>query len=467
MNEKANEFATWPATRLAAAIHDRQLSSREVLAGYLDRIACGDGPVNSVVALDEDRAMAAAKTADEDAARGRVHGPLHGVPCTIKDGIEVAGIRSTSGAPELAEHVPTADALAVARLRAAGAIVFGKTNVPIWCADMQTYNELYGTTSNPWALDRSPGGSSGGAAAAVACGFTGFELGTDLGGSVRIPAHLCGVLGLRPSYGVIPQNGYLPGISKSRAGLDVNVFGPIARATSDLDLLLDVVAGPDARAGAGWRLELPRASGRTLADYRIGLWLDDSFCPVETEYLALIRGLVDRLAVWGARLDERHPPVDFAESFHTYWTLMMAANGLNAPTDAQPDRGVSHPDWLAADDRRCRQRDIWQRWFADEVDVLLCPVLATVAYPHNHSGDFSTRFVPVNGRQRSHDDIARWTGLVGALGLPVATVPIGHTTAGLPAGVQVIAAHLHDRDAVRVAELIAEVSGGYRLPPGC
>ena len=204
-----DSIATRSASELAAGIRDKEWSSRELLDLYLDRIDRLDGPINSVVTLDAERARTAADAADAALARGDAVGPLHGLPVTIKDAIETEGIRSTGGARELTDHVPTADAPAVARLKDAGAIVFGKTNLPRWSADFQTYNDIFGVTSNPWDLDRTVGGSSGGAAAAVAAGFTSFELGTDIGGSVRIPAHCCGVFSLKPSFGVIPQRGYL------------------------------------------------------------------------------------------------------------------------------------------------------------------------------------------------------------------------------------------------------------------
>lgn len=448
------------ATALAAAIRAGELSSRDLLTTYLSRIEELDTSVNSVVAVDAELAMAEATAADDAVARGRTVGPLHGVPCTVKDAIETAGMRSTSGAPVLADHVPHTDATAVARLRGAGAVVFGKTNVPIWAGDMQTYNELFGATSNPWALDRSAGGSSGGAAAAVACGFTGFELGTDIGGSIRIPSHLCGVFGLRPSYGLIPQRGYLAGTRRGIADLDNNVFGPIARDAADLALLLGVLAGPARRHERAWRLDLPGPSANCLSGYRFGLWLDDPFCAVSTECLGVIRCAVERIAQAGGRVHDSHPGVDFEDSFRTYWTLLMASNGLNSP-----DSTLTHAAWLDADDRRARQRRSWHEWFSSGFDVLLCPVMATTAYPHDHSGYFGTRYVTVNGQRRSHDDIARWTGLVGALGLPAAAVPIGRTPEGLPVGLQIVAPYLHDSDAVQAADLIAQVTGGYTPPP--
>lgn len=444
------------ATSLAAALRAGELSSAELLETYLERIARLDPPVRSVVTLAADRAREQARAADAELARGEVRGPLHGLPVTIKDAIETAGLRSTGGATELAEHVPATDATAVARLRAAGAIVFGKTNLPAWSGDMQTYNDLFGTTSNPWALGDSPGGSSGGAAAAVACGFTAFELGTDIGGSVRIPSHLCGTFGLRPSHGLVPADGYLAGLRRGQADLDVNVFGPIARSAADLELLLDVLAGARAADAEVWPVRLPAAPVRPL---RVGLWLDDPFCPVDPGYVDVLRDLGSGLADLGADVSSARPDVSFAESFATYWTLLGAANGLNGPD------GLTHRAWLAAHEDRLVQLDAWQRWF-ERFDVLACPVLAVTRYPHDHAGSYATRTVPVAGRPRTHVDVARWTGLVGALGLPVAVAPAGATADGRPVGVQLVAARWHDRTAIRAAELVGRVSGGFRPPPG-
>ncbi len=261
-------LATSTARQLEDELRARRLSSRELLDIYLTRIDQLGPPINAVVTLDRERAYAAASRADDAAVRGDWLGPLHGLPVTIKDAVEVAGVRSTGGATELAEHIPTVDAPSVARLKSAGAIVFGKTNVPRWSGDVQTFNDVFGTTNNPWSLDRVPGGSSGGPAAAVACGFTAFELGTDIGGSIRIPAHCCGVFGLKPSYGVISQRGYLDHFGGGHTDADINVFGPLARSADDLELLLSVLAAPDAERALAWRLELPeprRAHGWRLS----------------------------------------------------------------------------------------------------------------------------------------------------------------------------------------------------------
>jgi amidase len=459
-------LATATARQLEDELRARRLSSRELLDTYLERIDQLDPPINAVVTLDRDRAYAAADRADDAAVRGDWLGPLHGLPITIKDAIEVAGVRSTGGATELGEYVPTVDAPSVARLKSAGAIVFGKTNVPRWSGDVQTFNDLFGTTNNPWSLDRVPGGSSGGPAAAVACGFTAFELGTDIGGSVRVPAHCCGIFGLKPSYGVISQRGYLDHVGGGHTDADINVFGPLARSADDLDLLLSVLAGPDSGRAPAWRLELPEPRRLAAGDYRVGIWLDDAACPVDREELAVMRQAVDRLADAGARVEDTHPPVSFAEQVDVFDHLVGAAVSPSLPDEVAESAGGSHRAWLRADERRAHLRKIWQEWF-ERYDALVCPVMATPAFLHNQAGTFNSRTVEINGTTRPYPELVSWTGLIGVLGLPSAVPPVGRTPAALPVGVQVVSSFLRDREAIQLAGILAEVSGGgYRVPPG-
>lgn len=458
--------ATWSATQLEAAIRSRELTSRDLLELYVDRIERLNPPINAVVTLDLERARADADRADEEAARGEWRGPLHGLPITIKDAIEVAGVRSTGGAIELTDHVPDTDAPAVARLKAAGAIVFGKTNVPRWSGDLQTYNEIFGTTNNPWAVDRVPGGSSGGPAAAVACGLTAFELGTDIGGSVRNPAHCSGVFGLKPSYGVVSQRGYLDHVGGGTTDADINVFGPIARSAEDLDLLLGVLAGPDADEGLAWRLELPQPRQNNAGDYRVGVWFEEPDAPIEREQLEILRAAADRLADAGAKVEDAHPDVNFGEQRDLFFQLISAAVAPSADADVAESTAGDHLAWLEADQRRARLRTVWADWFR-QYDALLCPVLPTPAFPHQQSGDFFSRTLTINGEQHPYMLSVVWAGLIGVVGLPSAVPPVGRTAAGLPIGVQVVAPFLRDREAVQLAGLLAEVSGGgYQPPPG-
>jgi amidase len=456
-------LATATARQLEAELRARRLSSRELLDTYLTRIDQIGPATNAVITLDREQAYAAAAQADDAAARGDWLGPLHGLPITIKDAIEVAGVRSTGGATELANHVPSADAPSVTRLKKAGAIVFGKTNVPRWSGDLQTFNALFGRTNNPWALDRISGGSSGGAAVAVACGFTAFELGTDIGGSVRIPAHCCGVFGLKPSYGVISQRGYLDHVGGGQTDADINVFGPLTRSAEDLELLLSVLAGPDDERALAWRLELPAPRHAAAGDFRIGVWLDDPACPVDSEELTVMQQAVDRLADAGARIEETHPAVSFVEQVELFNQLVDAAVSVNRPDDVV---GMSHRAWLRGDERRAQLRRIWQEWF-ERYDALLCPVMVTPAFPHNTGGTWDSRTVEINGTQRPYNDLVSWTGLIGVLGLPSAVPPIGRTPGGLPVGVQVVCPFLRDREAIQLAAILGELSGGgYHVPPG-
>jgi amidase len=464
--EMDEAVATWTATRLAAAIRARELSSRDLLELYVDRVERLNPPLNAVVTLDLDRARADATRADDEADRGDWRGPLHGLSITIKDAIEVEGVRSTGGAPELTDHVPAADAPSVARLKGAGAIVFGKTNVPRWSGDVQTFNATFGTTNNPWNLERVPGGSSGGAAASVAAGFTSFEVGTDIGGSVRIPSHCCGVFGLKPSYGVISQRGYLDHVGGGTTDADINVFGPIARGADDLELLLGVLAGPDADRALAWRLELPAPRQSALSDYRVGVWLEAPGVPIDHEELALLRNAADSLSDAGANVEDAHPDIDFAEQLAVFNSMIVAAISPSLDGDFAHSASGTYRAWLELDQHRSRLRAAWAEWF-EGYDALLCPVLPVPAFPHMPDGDFTTRRLEINGEARPYSHVTDWAGLIGVIGLPSAVPPIGRTAAGLPVGIQCVAPYLRDREAVRLAGIVAEVSGGgYEAPPG-
>ena len=264
-----SDIALQPAHALAASIRRRDLSSRELLDHYLARVDALNGPLDAVVTLDPDGARRAADAADAALARGDDVGPLHGVPMTVKDTYQTAGMRTTCGLPAW-DHVPERDAEAVRRLRGAGAVIFGKTNTPTLAGDWQTYNPMFGTSNNPWDTTRTTGGSSGGAAAAVATGMTALELGSDIGGSIRFPANWCGVCGHKPTWGVVSQAGHLPPAPGTLAATDLSVVGPLARDVTDLELALEVLAGAAGHAAAGWRLELPPPRGVTLARAAVG-----------------------------------------------------------------------------------------------------------------------------------------------------------------------------------------------------
>lgn len=457
-----------PATQLASMIRAKQLSSRELLQLYLDRIERINPAVNAVVTLDADRAMEEAARADDALAGsgGGARGPLHGLPVTIKDAIEVGGVRSTGGAAALKDHVPGSDAPSVARLRQAGAIVFGKTNVPKWSGDIQAYNDIFGTTNNPWDHSRTTGGSSGGAAAAVSAGLTSFELGTDIGGSVRIPSNFCGVCGHKPSFGVVPQRGYLDHVGGGTTDADINVFGPIARTPEDLRVLLDVVAGPSGEDGKAWRLDLPAPRHEYLSDYRIGTWLDDPDCEVDAGVVTVLEEAASLLSRAGAKVSGDRPPISLAESTELFTALITPAISVSADDRAVGEAlGGSHRAWIDLDVARARMRSVWAEWFRDH-DVLLCPVTPMPAFPHDHTGTIMDRTLTINGRERPHVGALSWTGLVGVSYLPSTVVPAGFTGDGLPVGVQVVGPYLEDHTTLMVASRLAELTGGYVPPPG-
>lgn len=449
------------ASEQASAIRAKTLSSRELLDAQLARIERLNPEINAVVTLHEDLARAGATAADEAAARGDWAGPLHGLPVTIKDAIEVEGMRSTGGAVELTDHVPAEDAPTVARLRRAGAIVFGKTNVPRWSGDLQSFNEIFGTTNNPWDLTRVPGGSSGGPAAAVATGMTSFELGTDIGGSVRVPSHFCGVFGHKPSFGIVSQRGYLDHVGGGTTDADINVFGPIARSADDLSLLLDVLAGPDADRAPAWRLDLPPSRAADVSGLRIAAWLDEPGVPQSAGYRSRLDRTVELLEGAGAKVElTARPAVDYATLNMLYIQLVGAAVSIGG----DETQGINHTAWLRLDKERAAARAAWADFFK-RYDALLCPVTPTPAFPHNQEGGWLDRTLDVDGAAVAYFLNMAWTGIIGVSYLPSTVPPIGLTADGLPVGVQVVGPYLGDRTTIDLARHIASLTDGYAVPP--
>jgi amidase len=356
------------------------------------------------------------------------------------------------------------DAPAVGRLKAAGAIVFGKTNVPRWSGDIQTYNDVFGTTNNPWDRSRTPGGSSGGAAAAVSAGLTSFEMGTDIGGSVRIPASYCGVFGHKPSFGIVSQRGYLDRVGGGQTDADLNVFGPLARSADDLDLLLSVLAGPNRDAAVAWRLQLPAPRHTELAQYRVGTWLDDPDASIDSETATILSRAAVALTEAGARVEAARP-VAMADAWKLFGDLIVPAISISLDAEIGEPLSGTHRRWLEHDLARAGMRQAWASWFT-QYDVLLCPVMPMVAFPHDHHGTLGDRIVTINGQPRSQAETLAWTGLVGVVYLPSTVVPVDRTAAGLPVGMQVVGPYLEDRTALWVAARLAEVAGGYVPPPG-
>lgn len=476
------------ATELLRALRAREISSQELLDHHAARLERVNPRVNAVVATNLEAARARARAADQARARGEDWGALHGLPVTVKDAIEVVGMPTTCGAPELAKHFAERNADSVERLVGAGAVVFGKTNTPIYAGDLQTYNEVYGTTGNPWDPARIAGGSSGGSAAALAAGLTPLELGSDIGGSIRNPAHFCGVYGHKPTYGIVPIRGHIPGPPGTLSPGDLGVVGPLARAPEDLELALGALAGPRPEDAGAWRFELPPPRRARLAEFRVAAWQSDpAGGPIAAEVAEPLARAVERIAAAGADVDETaRPALDPAASHAVYLRLLYGVLAAGFPpallqgfAQARPalapdDRSVfaemirgsvaSHREWLADDEARYKLRAAWAELFRD-VDVLLCPIMPVAAFPHDHS-PIQSRTVDVDGQRVPYFDLVFWAGLFVLAGLPSTVVPIGRTRAGLPVGMQVVAAHLEDRTAIRFAKCLEDVLGGFVPPPG-
>ena len=472
------------ATELASMIAARELSSRELLDIFVERIETLDETVNAVVTLDLDRARAAADAADAATAAGTATGALHGVPITVKDALAVDGVRSTGGATELADHVATTDADVVALVRRAGAIPFAKTNVPRWSGDFQTYNDVFGTTNNPWDTTRTPGGSSGGPAAAVALGFGGFELGTDIGGSIRVPAAFNGICGHKPSFGLVPCGGYIDRVDYGRTEPDINVHGPLARSIDDLEVLMDLLAAPRPDRSIAVDHRIPPARHERIADHRIAVWADHADCPSSADTRAAVESAGDILDALGAQVDRTaRPDIDATASAalglwlvaaatspsltdDEYDFYTMLANSPDTPDDikrAVSSFTASPREWFAADDRRARIRESWREFFG-EVDALVCPVIVTPPFPHLQEGNLTSRTLPIDGVERPYPDLFHWTILIGMAYLPATVVPVGTTAGGLPVGVQIVGPYLEDRTPLTVARALRDELGPITFP---
>jgi amidase len=477
-----SELAYSSAVAIADRIRQREISSREAVDYFLARVETLDEHINSVVTIDAERARTEADAADAALARGEVRGPLHGVPMTVKDSFQTAGMRTTSGAPELASFIPTEDAWPVARLREAGAIIFGKTNLPIYAGDLQSYNKVFGTTNNPHDVSRTPGGSSGGSAAALACGFTPLELGSDIGGSIRLPSHMSGIVGHKPSYGIVPAHGQIPGPPGTLTLADLAVAGPMARTIQDLKLGLDIMAGPNRWEKPAWHLELPPPRRPTLKQYRVAAWLDDPACRVEPEVGQLLEGAAQKLAAAGVRVDhDARPEFTLEKVADTFFALLQAALAGGVPADRLDEYAATvgdmpaahtrrllamrHRQWLSYNERRLQMRKRWEEFFT-QWDAILLPVMPCPAIAHDHSEPMASRMASVGAEQRPYWDLTTWMAPAGACYLPVTVIPVGRLKNGLPTGIQIVGAYLHDRTTLDLAEHLLPLVGGCPRPPG-
>ena len=481
----------WSAAECVSALRRGDVSAVELVDEAVARIEALNPRLNIVVATDFERARSKAIAADAALAASETVGPLHGLPITIKDSFETAHLVTTCGAPELRDHVPDSSALAVERLTEAGAIILGKTNVPLFAGDFQTYNDVYGLTRNPWDPERTVGGSSGGAAAALAAGLVPLEIGSDIAGSIRIPAHFCGVYGHKSSHGIIPLRGHLLGPPGTLADPDLLVAGPMARSPQDLSLALQVLAGADTLSSRGWSLELPPPRRRDVKDLRVAYWFDDPRSPLEGAVRAELEATVDALRS-KTNVVEIDVPFTLDEILEIYAPLLLPMFSDRLPALARylastaspvlklserlgqnfdPMRsgtlagaGLSHKGWLDLHERRTKLRWTCRKLF-DEVDVLLTPVAAFAAPHHNTKGNIYTRSLQVDGERWHYTDHFSWMALATTAYLPATSAPVGVTPEGLPVNVQIIGDYLNDQTTIHFAELLAQVRGGFQPPP--
>ncbi len=474
------------AKKLASMIRTKKIGCLELLDLYLERINRFNPTINAIVVTDPEKARKRAKQADRALTKGKPWGPLHGVPMTIKESFDVAGLPTTWGVPGYKNNFPSKNALAVNRFLDAGAVLIGKTNVPLYLADWQTFNDIYGTTNNPWDVTRVPGGSSGGSAAALAAGLTGLEAGSDIGASIRNPAHYCGVYGHKPTYGIAsPRGQALPGVV---AKSDISVVGPLARSAADLALALNLMAGPDDIDGLGWQLRLPRPKKGALREFKVAVVYDDPEAEVDVEVQEQLRGLVAFFRKSKVKVTENaRPDIDSREAHRNFIQLLRAATCGRMTQDAfkqnllalqslKPDdegyqaqmirgQAMYHKQWLAHNEARHRMRLAWAEFF-QKYDLFLCPIATTAAFPHNQQGERWERMIMVNGKPQPSTTQMFWAGYSCNFYLPSTVAPIGLTDDGLPVGIQIVGPQYGDHTCIHFAGLLEREYQEFVPPPG-
>ena len=476
-----DELLRRDATDMLGALAAKRISAVELLQAEVARHEKTHATINAVVATDVERAMEQARAIDDLRAKGETLGLLAGLPITVKDTLDVAGLPASSGLEALRRR-QAEDATAVRYAKAAGVVVWGKTNTPVLAGDWQTFNALYGTTNNPWDPARTPGGSSGGAAAALAAGVTALEIGSDIGGSLRVPASFCGVFSHKPTWGVVRQYGHVPPQPGLWSERDLNVVGPMARSARDLRLLLSVIeAGPLAA----------KAPPADLKEARIGLWLDEPSFPLDSEVRTVVESFAAELSAAGAQVTPIKAPVHAPTLMASYQTLLGAVLGEDMPASTirglerlrpwakwQMGRGAAptsqaamtlaytatHREWMAADAVRCRLRREVGGLF-ERFDVILAPITPVTAFPHDHHPFGRRRLRLSDGQLIPYVSMLNWIALATALHLPATAVPAGPAASGLPVGAQLIGPLNGDAKTLALAQAIEENVRGFTPPP--
>jgi amidase len=456
-----NEIVFSSTTQLAAAIRSGQVSAVEVLEAHLAQIDSHNPALNAIITLDAERARARAQEAEAALARGESWGPLHGVPFTLKDAHATAGLRTTTGFPPLADHVPQEDGTVAARLKGAGGILMGKTNVAELLGDpAQSTNPIFGRTNNPWNVAYTPGGSSGGAAAAVAAGMTPFDIGTDLSGSIRIPAHFCGLFGLKPTEHRVSLAGLIPGLPAPRSVRLMSCIGPMARTAEDLALLYAIIAGPDGRD-----TDIPPVPAGTppaleIKQLRVAVAPTFPGIPVAADIRTAVEVLAEQLKAHGATVEAVPlPDLNVVQDLASAGALIGMMVGAFQPDDDQAPTTFAH--YLEALHRRDQSIVAWERFF-DTWDVLLCAPAMVGAFPHCEIGSP----LQVDDRVVEYWHISAHTTLFNYTGHPAIVLPSTHDRYGLPIGVQIVGKRWDDARLLGVAQALAPIIGAWKRPPG-
>ena len=476
-----DELAFADATTLAGRIKAREISSTKLLEHYISRMEKYNPEINAIICTQLDKARDRARQADEALAAGEDWGPLHGVPMTVKESFNLKGLPTTWGDPQLRDNIADHDAVACMRLQAAGAVIFGKTNVPINLADMQSFNDVYGTTNNPHDLERGPGGSSGGAAAAIAAGLSGLEMGSDIGGSIRNPAHYCGVFGHKATWGVLPLRGHAkPGVLTPS---DISVIGPLARSAEDLRLVMEIVGGADDIHLPGWKLELPRPTQKSLGEYKIAVWADDACAAVDQSVIERVLMAAKLVEDAGGEVDfTARPEFDATDSHLQYTNLLHSAMAARQPDEVFEKQRLQresladgddsalaqvltastlyYRDWHRHNENRTHLRWAWHRFF-QEFDLLLTPMCVTSAFAHDQNPNMGGRAQIVNNERRPYFEQIFWAGLTGVSYLPSTVVPTGLDNQGLPIGVQIVGREMGDLFTIDFARQVDAEIGGF------
>ena len=473
-----------PAWRQMEALNLGTITSVELLELHIEQFNRMNKSINAIIKTDLERARQRANALDRMRMDGKILGPLHGLPLTVKDTFDVDNMPATAGAPEFANRArPVEDANVVARVKAAGGLIWGKTNVPYLAGEWQTFNRLFGQTNNPYDLSRTPGGSSGGSAAALACGMTPVEIGSDIGGSLRIPSHFTGVVALKPTFGLVSQHGHVPPSPEYVGEVDLNVVGPMARSVRDLKLMRSVIQAGATAAQNNFTL--------SLDNKRLAVWTEQEEWPLSTEVQDAVGGAIRELESSGAEIVRVKPDVDPKELMDVYLGLLIPVVAMDMPqlrsfglkllrpvlkrlqkyekspfTDGNwaVKATLSHHEWMQIDGRRAALKRILRDFFKT-YDALIMPISATPAITHNTRGTVLERSMQIDGKSHPYATHLNWISLASALHLPAVAMPAGQTPDGLPVGIQIIGPQGSDARLLDIAEAIEGLLGGYRKPP--